>query len=605
MSEQVNLKNFKVITDKLNNYFKDNKFMVGSSAPTSGTYKVGDIVVNSGSNSVEIPMWICIEAGTPGTWEVFNSGGMNETEIQNYITNIVQTQAISAIDYTDGIDIQIDGGSIGDLNELQTSNKESVVGAINELFQNANNGKELIADAIGEPLDSSDTFSAMSNDINSLLSTFKTNMMKNGVAIESGDKFKALIDKIATLSDSEGKGLKFAEGIISNMGLSTFVNSNSSLSGTTTYEVLTNLDFTPTYIIVTNCDMKEDDANVYPSYNLVFMNGVTYQTRTSSGFYAPATEVSITDISKNKFNINLKVWFRSSGSGSCTSTLSSTNNTKWYAIGVGEEDTTLRDSLANILGDKGIEVNPEDDMATLIGKVDSINGGSLDIISASELPATGKENQICVITDNPTGKILLSMDSNVSDLNENDILIRLTSSDSYYSLNDDNIEIRLTIGNVTQNNNVLDAYVYRNGEWVDLSLGTEYMFKDGEWFESKFGKFQITSIVGSSNFEIAADGRIYVRAGYQGNMFVKSTKFVDFSPYSSLIFTIEDYKNNGGRSLIRIYDENSTQLIEQYVGGGTNTINITNINKPCTITIYATRDTSDIEYYIKEIIFKK
>ena len=79
--------------------------------------------------------------------------------------------------------------------ELQTKEK-TVTAAINELFQSANNGKELIASAIGEPLNAEDTFSAMSTDINSLLSTFKTNMMNNGVTVESNDKFKSLIDKV-------------------------------------------------------------------------------------------------------------------------------------------------------------------------------------------------------------------------------------------------------------------------------------------------------------------------------------------------------------------------------------------------------------------------
>ena len=74
-------------------------------------------------------------------------------------------------------------------NNLKTNDK-TVVGAINELFQSANNGKQLIANAIGEPLNSNDTFSAMSNDINSLLATFKTNMISNGVTVGSNDKFK-------------------------------------------------------------------------------------------------------------------------------------------------------------------------------------------------------------------------------------------------------------------------------------------------------------------------------------------------------------------------------------------------------------------------------
>ena len=34
-------------------------------------------------------------------------------------------------------------------------------------------------------------------------------------------------------------------------------------------------------------------------------------------------------------------------------------------------------------------------MADLITKVDSINSGGLDIIAATELPATGRESNMC------------------------------------------------------------------------------------------------------------------------------------------------------------------------------------------------------------------
>ena len=72
---QINLNNFKVITDKLNTFFVDNKFMVASEIPTTGEFKVGDIIINNGPTNVDEPMWICVEAGNPGTWTVFNSGG--------------------------------------------------------------------------------------------------------------------------------------------------------------------------------------------------------------------------------------------------------------------------------------------------------------------------------------------------------------------------------------------------------------------------------------------------------------------------------------------------------------------------------------------------
>ena len=89
--------------------------------------------------------------------------------------------------------------------ELQTEEK-TVTAAINELFQSANNGKELIANAIGEPLSKDKTFSAMSTDINNLVSSFKSILINAGVAVNSDDKFKQLIDKIKNMfKDNEEK----------------------------------------------------------------------------------------------------------------------------------------------------------------------------------------------------------------------------------------------------------------------------------------------------------------------------------------------------------------------------------------------------------------
>ena len=97
-------------------------------------------------------------------------------------------------------------------NNLNTTNK-TIIGAINELktkvdetFQSANNGKQLIANAIGEPLNAEGTFSAMSTDINNLVSSFKSILINAGVAVNSDDKFKQLIDKIKNMfEDNEEK----------------------------------------------------------------------------------------------------------------------------------------------------------------------------------------------------------------------------------------------------------------------------------------------------------------------------------------------------------------------------------------------------------------
>ena len=258
------------------------------------------------------------------------------------------------------------------INELSTNSK-TVIGAINELFQSANNGKQLIANAIGEPLSSEDTFSAMSNDINGLLSTFKTNMMNNGVTVESGDKFKSLIDKIATMvEEGEGKGIQFAEGTLGNL---------SVLSGgyQTNTNVTMNLDFIPNYIFI-NMNYIINNISGNPSITNMIICNMLNQTvlLTFGGSETYSFSTSITNLSSTGFTINIS----GSNYGKLYVSLG-----EYYAIGVGEEDTTLRDSLASILTDEGVSVTEEDDMASLISKVDTEFTNDNNVISEMETDA--------------------------------------------------------------------------------------------------------------------------------------------------------------------------------------------------------------------------
>ena len=250
----------------------------------------------------------------------------------------------------------------GDLDLLNTSDKSSLVAAINELFQSANNGKQLIASAIGEPLDSNDTFNAMSNDINSLLSTFKTNMMNNGITVESGDKFKSLIDKIATLADNEGKGIQYATGQGTPTSTRPFIDVIGGSLNLYCLQV-NNLTFKPSIILLGYSDPTYGDYTTFYSEELA--------------------SDRVTLVNTKRDNTTLGTLDNIVKSSSCTinSTgfilpVSMARNYTWIAIGVGEEDTSLRDSLADILGDKGVDVTEEDDMASLITKVEGIEQGS-------------------------------------------------------------------------------------------------------------------------------------------------------------------------------------------------------------------------------------
>ena len=283
---------------------------------------------------------ITIEELSGSLKEYLNGLGLTEAQVQELID-------------------KFEDEKIGDISQLSTEEKGSLVGAINELFQNANNGKELIANAIGEPLNVDDTFSAMSNDINGLLSTFKTNMMNNGITVESSDRFKSLIDKIATMvEEGSGKGIQFAEGTLGNLGV---------LSGgyQTNTNVTMNLDFIPNYIFI-NMNYTINNISGNPSIRNMIICNMLNQTILLSfgGSETYSFSTSITNLSSTGFTINIS----GSNYGKLYVSLG-----EYYAIGVGEEDTTLRDSLASILQEEGVNVSEEDDMASLITKINDLN----------------------------------------------------------------------------------------------------------------------------------------------------------------------------------------------------------------------------------------
>ena len=228
------------------------------------------------------------------------------------------------------------------INELNTNSK-TVIGAINELFQSANNGKELIASAIGEPVSSEDTFQAMSNDINGLLSQFKTNMMNSGVIVESGDKFKELIEKIKGLTEGEGnKGVKYAEGSVGGYSSNTNIYDG--------YTIEANFGFTPTILFVQLANFYYSSNN----YSNIIISNISNFYNNSYG------ALWIESFDDTYFTLKTPI----------SSNITAKGTVKWYAIGVGEEDTSLRDSLADILEEEGVTTTDEDDMASLITKVD-------------------------------------------------------------------------------------------------------------------------------------------------------------------------------------------------------------------------------------------
>ena len=164
----------KIVTDRLNTFFTNNKIQIATSAPTSGSYIVGDIVIKSNQKAGTNVGWICTVAGAPGTWVEF---GVGVDHTHNYAgsssaggaANSVKTNLAIKLNggTTEGTDLFTFNGStaktinitpssigaatsasVGTLSSLQTSAKDNLVAAINEVFQSGNNVKQKLVDTL-------------------------------------------------------------------------------------------------------------------------------------------------------------------------------------------------------------------------------------------------------------------------------------------------------------------------------------------------------------------------------------------------------------------------------------------------------------------------
>ena len=95
-----------------------------------------------------------------------------DKKIKEYINNFSGNAECDVTkEYVDNQDTKIND-KIGNLPNLKTNDKSNIVNAINELFQDVDNGKDLIASAITDKgVDTSkyDTFETMANNILSII----------------------------------------------------------------------------------------------------------------------------------------------------------------------------------------------------------------------------------------------------------------------------------------------------------------------------------------------------------------------------------------------------------------------------------------------------
>ena len=143
---------------------------------------------------------------------------------------------------TSAIEAEVDALSnkIGILSGLNTTAKENLVSAVNELFTFANDGKTKWSSVIGSPLASSDTFTQMQSKTQTIKNTLATNLTAMGKTAAGTETLTELVNKVS-ISYSAGTSVAYKGGGSADTSSSSMIpyaesNVNMNFTGTARVE---------------------------------------------------------------------------------------------------------------------------------------------------------------------------------------------------------------------------------------------------------------------------------------------------------------------------------------------------------------------------------
>jgi N-acetylneuraminic acid mutarotase len=223
-----------IVSDKQNSFFTANNIKVGTQIPTTGTHSKGDIVVNIGNNTATEAMWICVEAGTPGTWEVVGAGvggggsivAINDTvTVNNSVTEVSLGNLVGKISSSDklivhynsthlmeGVDYKVNSEGTRIVKLTEGSWNESGEQALFafELFKNVEsvNGNEIVVDTKLTSIVNNMMVTAPTTEVEIGVEGFDKNsdtllVFKNGVIMVEGVDYNVNEDNTKIVSINE------------------------------------------------------------------------------------------------------------------------------------------------------------------------------------------------------------------------------------------------------------------------------------------------------------------------------------------------------------------------------------------------------------------
>ena len=604
-----------IVSDKQNSFFTANNIKVGTQIPTTGTHSKGDIVVNIGSNTATEAMWICVEAGTPGTWEVVGAGAgggsgsivaINDTvTVNNSVTEVSLGNLVGKISSSDklivhynsthlmeGVDYKVNSEGTRIVKLTEGSWNESGEQALFafELFKNVEsvNGNEIVVDTKLTSIVNNMMVTAPTTEVEIGVEGFDKNsdtllVFKNGVIMVEGvdynvneDSTKIVsINEVWNESSIEEYGITFVVfkevviydgatgGITMGMLGSDVRGTINNLTETTLQhsELIESLDEKVKGIDLSGYATKEDLENVEVDLS-------PYQEKSSDSLNTNSKDIV----------------------GAINEVFQSGNNVK--------------QNLVDALIAKGVSCSTSDSFESLISKIinnlSSTSSTNLDVLVTDTLPNTVVENKLVVISSTSTGIVHIAAEQLAigSEIQEGDILIQCTVAgiDAYQYVIGDTTKLIMNVANcyeVIGGKYVeVDLNVGKDNEWLLITNNTIVFYDNGTYphFESKGEKLTLhkksNSSYGSSTVTENAED-IYISISDKGNVvhvLYGSANKIDLSKYSKLILIAEDVNwTDTGNTGIDLGITNSTTLDSMTksitVKNGTNTLDITNVNE--------------------------
>lgn len=248
---------------------------------------------------------------------------------------------------------------------------------------------------------------------------------------------------------------------------------------------------------------------------------------------------------------------------------------------------TIKEQVVNVLIEKGIEASTNERWVSLINKLQSMSfGEGLDVIYATELPTTGKENQLCVITDTIPSGLYITPD--VTKYYENDNTVRMFLADNYLSakaninVDSNNIYYEYYFDRAVQNSTGLNVYRYNNGSWNEFlkRIIIAYDFGNSELGVSTGGQQvingnNIIQLYQSTNYR-------YVSLCFQ--------EIVDFSKFSTCEITFTGGDSTNKHNIYVMNSNVSTSGVASALSG----FNYAEITNPTSVSLTSISETNPL-----------